>query len=77
MAQEAENEKRTRIHMEVPERVRERIRTLQELSGADSITDVIRRALSVYDAVLTISRVQGRKLIVRDSDGKEAELLIV
>ena len=69
--------KRARLHLEVPDRVRERIEHLRELSDADSITDVIRRALAVYDAVLTASREEGRTVIIRDRDGTERELLIV
>lgn len=68
---------RTRINLEVPDRVRERIEHLRELTEADGITDVIRRALAVYDAVLTASREEGRKVIIRDKDGTERELLIV
>lgn len=61
----------------MPDRVRERIEHLRVLSHADGITDVIRRALAVYDAVLTASHEEGRKVIIRDKDGTERELLIV
>lgn len=68
---------RSRINLEVPERVRQRIEHLQEMTDADGITDVIRRAIDVYAAILTASREEGRKVIIRDRDGTERELLIV
>lgn len=67
---------RARLHLEVPMRVREQLERLRDTSGADSITEVVRRSLAVYEAMLTASR-DGRVVIVRDKDGTERELLLV
>ena len=71
------SEDRKRLHLEVPAAVRDRVERLCASTGADGITDVIRRALAVYDAVVTAQNTNGCKIIVREADGTERELLIV
>lgn len=46
------------------------------MSEADSITEVVRRALAVYDVLLTAVRERGERLILRSSDGTEREVII-
>ncbi|MDI1442601.1 hypothetical protein [Polyangium sp. 6x1] len=50
---------------------------MQELSEADSLTEVIRRALTLYDALLVTAREDRGKLVVRYEDGSERELMLV
>lgn len=75
MARPASREVKTRLSLELPERVRERLERVRELSEADSLTEVIRRALIVYDTILTMSAEEGAKVILRTADNQEREIL--
>lgn len=75
MPRPASNETKTRLSLELPERVRERLERVRVMSEADSLTEVIRRALSIYDTLLTTVIEDGGKIILQ-VDGKERELII-
>lgn len=77
MPRPASNEARVRLNLEVPERVRTRLERVREMSEADSLTEVIRRALMVYDALLTTVHEEGGKVLIRMPDGDEREVLLV
>ncbi|MDC3955182.1 hypothetical protein [Polyangium jinanense] len=77
MARMASKDEKVRLNLEVPKRVRERLERVQEMSEADSLTEVIRRALTLYDALLTTAREDKGKLLVRYEDGSERELMLV
>ncbi len=77
MPRPASKDAKSRLNLEIPERVRERLERDQNLSGATSITEVIIRALSVYNALLTTVHETGAKVIVRKPDGTEQELLLL
>ena len=74
MPRSANTEAKVRLNLELPERVRERLERVRVMSEADSLTEVIRRALSIYDTLLTTSK-EGGKIILQ-VDGKERELII-
>jgi len=76
MARPAINEARSRLHLELPERVRNRLEEIRVLSEADSLTEVVRRALAVYDVLLVAVRDRKEKVVLRSEDGKERELVI-
>lgn len=46
---------------------------LRELTEADSITEVVRRSLTVYEFLLS----QKGQLVLLDSDGTERDLILV
>lgn len=69
-------EPRVRLNLELTENVVDRLERLRELSEADSRTEVIRRALSVYDLLLEQSN-QGATLILRYEDQSEKEVLLI
>lgn len=48
---------------------------LRDLSGADTLTEVIRRSLAVYDALLRYSQ-KGATVVVRAADGTEQVLIL-
>ena len=75
MPRPASTEAKVRLNLELPERVRERLERVRVMSEADSLTEVIRRALSVYDTLLTTTIEEGGKVILQ-VDGKERELII-
>ena len=61
---------RTRLSLDVSPKVREQLDHLEARTEAGSITEVIRRALSLYDLV-TEHQMEGGKLVFRHADGDE------
>jgi hypothetical protein len=55
--------------------VRQNLERLRDETGADSLAEVIRRSLAVYDFLLE-ERKRGGRLIVHEDD-RERELVIV
>jgi hypothetical protein len=70
------NEPKARLHLELPERVRRRLEQLRVLSEADTITEVVRRALAVYDVLVTAVKVRKERVFLRADDGTEREVLL-
>ena len=68
-------EPRTRLNLEIPVRLRERMERLRQTLEADSLTEVIRRALVVYEALLTTREGHG-KVFIRAADGTEQEIVV-
>lgn len=69
-------ERRTcRLNLELDEEIRSRLDEMQEETKADSLTEVIRRALSLLDMALKERR-EGGEVIFRGRDGKERTLLV-
>lgn len=62
--------------MDLPESLRHRLENLQEQTDADSLSEVMRRALAVYD-FLWQEKSKGSATIVKDEDGKERELVLM
>ncbi|HVK71265.1 MAG TPA: ribbon-helix-helix protein, CopG family [Polyangium sp.] len=65
-----------RLELELPERVRARLEELRAMNGADSLTEVVRRALATYDVLLTATRNRGNTIVQRSHDGAEREVFI-
>lgn len=70
--QEQEKRKLT-LELSVP--VRERLSSLQQRSEADSLTEVIRRSLALYDLLLA-ARDNGEEIIIRSRDGEKKLALV-
>lgn len=67
---------KVRLNLELSEPTRDRLERLRVATEADSMTEVIRRALSLYEMVLTASN-EGAQTIRRDADGTERNLLVL
>jgi len=67
---------RSRLSLELHECVRERLEGLRHETSADSLTEVIRNALAVYDALISAARQSGDRVIIRKPDGTERELVL-
>ena len=65
-----------RLTLETAQSVRNRLENLRDRTEADSLTEVIRRALAVYD-VLWEEKEKGGRLIIKDSTGGDRELILV
>jgi hypothetical protein len=57
--------------------MRGRLDALRAQTEADTVTEVIRRALSVYDTLVTLQREEGAVVLVRTRDGQERRLLLL
>lgn len=55
----------------------ERLKELQEQTGADSLTEVVRRAISIYDFVCAASEKGARIAVVDDDDVVQAHVQMV
>jgi hypothetical protein len=67
---------KTRLNLEMSEQVRKKLEDLREKTGADSLAEVIRKALAVYDFLWT-EREKGSDLVVRDSDSNDREVVLL
>ena len=77
MAKNQNKNEKIRLNLAIPISVRDRLERLQALSEAESLTEVIRRALAVYDFLLSHSKAQQSEVFVRFEDGKEEKLTIL
>ena len=75
MPRPASTEPRVRLNIEVSDRVRGRLDRVKDLTEADSVTEVIRRSASVYEALLLMV-VKGGKLVLKLPDGTEQDLIL-
>ena len=67
--------KKQRLNLLIPQSTKLLLGDLQERTHAAHMTEVIRRALSLYDFV-TGQIEEGRELVVRDPEGKVDPTLI-
>lgn len=63
-----------RLNLEMHEAVRARIENLKESTQADSMAEVIRRALAVYSSLYDATQ-EGGKIIIKNG-AREIEVLI-
>lgn len=68
--------RKARLTLEVPAKTRDQLTDIVERSGASSLTEVIRRALALYDLVLEHNSEKGT-LVLRHKDGREEVLRII
>ena len=69
-------EKKVKLSLMLPARSRQLIADIQEYTEADSLTEVIRRSLNIYDRLLTIEE-EGGQIFCRDENGQETNLLVL
>jgi len=63
------------LNLKMNDDVRERLEQLRDETNADSLSEVIRRAVAVYDHLWTAKRKQ-HQIIIREADG-EKELILL
>lgn len=71
------SEGRVRIQLEIPEKAKARIERIRALIEADSLTEVIRRAITLFDMVTDAVKNRGATLVLREKDGKEQMLVVL
>lgn len=67
---------KSRLNLELTEAVRGRLEDLRKRTEADSLAEVIRRALAVYE-YLWAEREKGRQVVVKDSRKREREVVLL
>ena len=68
-------EKRVRLNLELPVRVRDQLERLKKMSEADSLTEVIRRAVILFEFLLEL-RASKATIIIRAKNGSEKEVIL-
>ena len=76
MARPPRKREKIRLNLELTPKVRKQIKDLQELSEADTMVEVIRRALAVYDLMLNHYSKNG-SAILEYEDGTKERLRII
>lgn len=64
---------KVRINLELPGKLKERIDHVKELSEAESVSEVLRWSLAVYE-YLWLEKGKGSEIVIRKKNGKEKEL---
>jgi hypothetical protein len=64
-----------RLNLEIGKEVRERMEELMDETGARSLTDVVSRALAVYD-YLWRQKGKGGKILIQDDEGTRELVLL-
>jgi hypothetical protein len=76
MPKRTSKDERVRLNLAIPVGVSDRLERLRILSEAESVTEVIRRSLAVYDLLLSHYHDNG-EVILRSQDGSEECLRIL
>jgi Arc/MetJ-type ribon-helix-helix transcriptional regulator len=69
----ARKQPKVRLNLDMPVEVKEQIEALRDRMRAESMSEVIRRALAICDFVLT-QQEQGATVLLRSSDGADTRL---
>jgi len=75
MPRKKREEERIRLNLDLSEITTNRLESVRVRTNADSKTEVVRRAIQIYDALLTMSA--NGSIIFRDTDGTEQKILIL
>lgn len=72
----AKREPTSRLNLELTQTTRDRLENLRDATQADSLTEVIRSALAVYEFLHNNVR-DGGKIYIRAKNGTEREVVIL
>ena len=76
MPRKPRKEKKVRLNLDMPASLRPRVDALQEMTEASTMSEVIRRAVAVYE-FLWIQKKAGRVPCLRDDDGNITDLVLL
>lgn len=65
-----------RVSLRLSKEVKARLDDVCERSSSESLTEVIRRSLTLYDALLEETD-RGSTIVLRDKDGNEKEVMLI
>lgn len=67
---------KVRLNLDLPQTLKDQIEQLRYASHADSLSEVIRRSLAIYDYLVTENSA-GSTIIVRHKDGTESRIALL
>lgn len=76
MSRRATHRSKTRLSLDLADETMERLDSLLERSSSDSKAEVIRRALGIFDLLLT-NRLEGGTTILKKRDGEAVEVVFL
>ena len=76
MAKTATTNERIRLNLAITPTVHDRLQRLREMSDSESVTEVVRRAMAVYDLVLSHMS-DGGQIVLRHKDGSDELVKII
>lgn len=65
-----------RLNLRIRASMRDQLERVKEDAQAESLTQVLRNALVLYDALLAETK-NGKTLVLRDEEGNEKEVMLV
>ena len=68
--------KKTRLQLKLSSQAKARLKALQNMSDADSMAEVVRVALHLYEVVL-VAQASGDDVVLRETDGTLTRLVVV
>ncbi|MGF6534308.1 hypothetical protein P3T20_005112 [Paraburkholderia sp. GAS206C] len=72
----ARKQPKVRLNLDMSVEVKEQIEALRDRMHADSMSEVIRRALAIYDFLLT-QQADGSITVIRSKDGSEKQIPLI
>lgn len=72
---QSRKDKKSRLNLSLAPKVRERMELLQDATGAQTITEVVSRALALYDFVIT-QKNSGAKVLIEDKQGTREVVIL-
>ena len=75
MGRPKKSDERTRLNLVVDQATRERIEAIQEQTGADTMSESVRRAVAIYERMLTLTS-DGAEIVLRTTEGAERIIMI-
>lgn len=75
MTRPARKKPTSRLTLELAQAVRDRIELLKDRTEAESISEVIRRALAVYELLWT-QREKGNRVVIEGESGSKIEIIL-
>jgi hypothetical protein len=73
---ETAKDAKKRLHLAMPRSTQQVIDNLQKRTGAESMTEIFRRALALLD-VVTAKQEEGGQLYIHWPDGRQSEIHIL
>lgn len=67
---------KSRLTLEIPVKVREQMDKIRHMTGAESVTEVIRRAVALYATITEMSLGKQMRVVMRDKNGEETNILL-
>lgn len=76
MARPGRTQPKIRLNLDMPAGTKQQLEDLRDMTHADSMSEVIRRALALYD-FLWQEKQNGATTIIRAKDGSEQKLPLI